>query len=120
MKVKTVDISGMGLGYEKVCQRALWAGIQYLAKVDRPNKILDKTQEFSNIYGIATTPDSAKELETIWEKMDMGWTGAQHQAVVGHLRFIGENGIEKWLAEFKDQPERIYEIELDSLSFGDK
>jgi len=31
------------------------------------------------------------------------------------LKFIAENGREKWLAEFKDNPERIYEINKDEL-----
>jgi len=119
MKVKTIDMTGFGKysGYEFVCQLALWAGVDYLAKMDQPDKILDKTVEFKNIVGIAETPESAAELEQIWSKMDkelfMGWTGAQHQAVVGHLRFIGKNGIKKWHDEFKDQPGRIYELDLD-------
>jgi len=120
MKVKTVDMTGFGKdsGYEAVCQKALWAGIKYLAKTDQPDKILDKTLEFKHIVGIAETPESAKELEAIWSKMDkeefQGWTGAQHQAVVGHLRFIGKNGIQKWLDEFKDQPDRIFEFDIDA------
>lgn len=120
MKVKTVDMTGFGKssGYEAVCQKALWAGIQYLTKVDRPDKILDKTVEFTNIYGICETPESAKELEAIWSKMDkevfQGWTGAQHQAVVGHLRFIAKNGLQGWLDEFKNEPNRIFEFDLDA------
>ena len=124
--VKTIDISGfdshgdeLGYGYEAVCQRALWEGIQYLAKVDRPDKILDKSSGFKNVYGIIETPESAKELEAIWSRLDKevfnGWTGAQHQAVVGHLMFISKNGVQKWLDEFKDQPDRIFEIDLDKL-----
>lgn len=124
--VKTIDISGfekmgdkIGYGYEAVCQRALWEGIQYLAKVDRPEKILDKTGSFKNVYGICETPESAKELEDIWSKLDKevfhGWTGAQHQAVVGHLQFIAKNGINKWLDEFKDSPDRIFDIDLIEL-----
>lgn len=121
--VKTVDMSGFDedkfAGYEAVCQRALWEGIKYLAKVDRPDKILDKTLEFKHIFGIAETPESAKELETIWSKLDKevfkGWTGAQHHVVVGHLRFIGKNGLQKWLDEFKDEPDRIFEMDLDKL-----
>lgn len=109
----------IGYGYEAVCQRALWEGILYFSKIDNPDKILDKTLEFKHIYGIAETPESAKELETIWSKLDKkvfhGWSGAQHQAVVGHLRFIGKNGIDKWLKEFEKTPDRIFEINLEKL-----
>lgn len=123
---KTVDISGfekmgdkIGYGYEAVCQRALWEGIDYLSKCDRPEKILDKSSGFKNVYGILETPESAKELEAIWSKLDKevfkGWTGGQHQAVVGHLMFIAKNGVQKWLDEFKNEPERIFEIDLTEL-----
>jgi 2'-5' RNA ligase len=109
----------IGYGYEVVCQRALWEGIQYLAKTDEPEKILEKTASFKNVYGICETPESAKELEQIWSKLDRevfkGWTGAQHQAVVGHLQFISKNGVKKWLDEFKDTPDRYYEIDLSKL-----
>lgn len=52
---KTVDMSGfekmgdkIGYGYEAVCQRALWEGIDYLSKCDRPENILDKSSGFKN------------------------------------------------------------------------
>lgn len=109
----------IGYGYEAVCQRALWEGIQYLAKCDKPEQILDKTSSFKNVYGICQTPESAKELEELWSKLDKevfkGWTGAQHQVVVGHLQYIAKNGIKKWLDEFKNEPDRIFEIDLDKL-----
>ena len=124
--VKTVDMSGfeemgdkIGYGYEAVCQRALWEGIKYLTKCDRPEDILKGTAGFKNVYGICETPESAKELETVWSKLDKevfhGWTGAQHQVVVGHLQYISKNGIEKWIAEFKNEPDRIFDIDLTKL-----
>lgn len=118
----------IGYGYEAVCQRALWEGIFYLAKIDNPKDIFkgthgmkarDKEGNTVNFVGICYTPDSAKELESIWSKLDKevfkGWTGAQHEVVVGHLKYIAENGYEKWLDEFKKEPERIFEIDLDKL-----
>ena len=136
MKVKTVDISGFrghqinnknpfynkkftGNDYENTCQRALWAGIKYLSKVDHPDKILDKSSHFSNVYGLLFTPESAKELEKEWEKMNLGWTGLQHECVIGHLQFIAKNGVKKWLDEFKNEKNRIFEIDLDDLKLGD-
>ena len=123
-KVKTIDVSGFeqppqAKGYERVCQQALWLGIQYLAKCDRPQDILAKTSGFKYVYGICETPESAKELETIWSKWDKevwhGWTGAQHQAVVGHLFQIAKHGLTWWLDQFKDEPNRIYEVDLEEL-----
>lgn len=123
MKVETIDMSGFeeppaAKGYERVCQQALWAGIKYLSKLDKPSEFVQGIIEYKNITGIAVTPESWNELETIWSKMDKdmwhGWTGAQHQAVVGHLRFIAKNGVQKWLGEFKE--DRKFEIDLEELS----
>lgn len=117
MKQKTVDISGFGGGYEKVCQVALWTGIKYLAKCDKPEDLFKGTVEFQNITGIAITPESAKELEDLWRSNPAldGWTGAQHQAVVGHLRFIAKEGYLAWIKKFEKEPNRVYEIDMETL-----
>jgi len=124
LKVKTVNLSGMPEDYERCCQQALWAGIDYLERIDNPAEIFKgthgmqgKTKDGDEIkfVGICFTPESMDDLEDIWTSMKMDWTGAMHETVVGHLRFIAENGREKWLAEFKDKPERIYEIDKEAL-----
>jgi len=121
VKVKTV-LSGMPEDYERCCQQALWAGIDYLNRIDNPKEIFKgthgmkgKTKDGEEIefVGICFTPESMNDLEDIWTSMKMDWTGAMHEVVVGHLQFIAEHGTEKWLAEFKS--DRIYEIDKDDL-----
>ena len=104
--VETWDISGFPHGYEQVCQQALWLGIQWLSKQDNSYDIFKGTGSFNNVFGLIETPESCKELESIWSDWDnrvwKGWSGAQHHAVVNHLRFIAKNGLQKWRQEIKE------------------
>lgn len=142
--MKTVDISGAGMGehYERTCQKLLWAGIKYLSRVDNAKdlfkgtgklnyKALEDTSFFGEIplkkgdtleiSGILVTPPTLKEMENEMSKaVDGDWTGMQHETVIGHLQKIAEFGYEWWLNEFKDQPHRIYEIDVNELLGEDK
>lgn len=135
--VKTIEISGMGGHYEETCQKLLWTGIKYLSKVDNAKDLfrgshginlqaLQDTSLFGEIpvkkgetikfHGILETPESLKEMEEAMSKAVKGdWTGMQHQTVIGHLEKIAEHGYEWWLDQFKDEPKRIKEIDIDKL-----
>jgi len=140
--MKTADISGMGGYYEESCQKLLWTGIKYLAKVDNAKdlfrglhglnfKALEDTSFFGEIpvkmgdtlqiHGVLITPDSLKEMEDLMSKAVNGdWTGMQHETVIGHLEKIAENGYDWWLNELgKDNPNRLYEIDVEKL-LGEK
>lgn len=142
MKVKTADISGMGGHYETTCQKLLWTGIKYLSKIDNAKdlfkgshalnlKALEDTSFFGEIpakkgdtiqlSGVLITPDSLREMEKEMSKaVDGDWTGSQHETIIGHLEKIAEHGFDWWLNELgKDDPGRIYSIDLEEL-FGEK
>ncbi len=109
-KVKTIDISGMGGGYENECQRMLWNGINYLeANPDIKPNLQKAYSTYQGIYGICTSEtEAARRLDkAVMNGIDDA-TGAMHQCVVGHLLFIAKNGVNKWLDEFKDKPECYY------------
>ena len=93
------NISGFGgfeHPYEQVCQEMLQRGFEWL---ETHKKAELKGHSYQNIYGIfEPDSDDAKELSNIITK-DLDCTGAQHQAVMGHLFFIWKNGIEKWKKE---------------------
>lgn len=134
--MKTIDISGMGEHYESSCQKLLWTGIRYLTKIDNPFelfkgshsinlKALKDTSMFGEpvkrgdsiqIQGVLVTPPSLKEMEEAMSKSVNGdWTGMQHQTVIGHLEKIAEHGYEWWLEQFKNKPDRYYEIDVNEL-----
>ncbi len=142
MKVKTIDITGFPLDehYEITCQKLLWTGIKYLSKIDNQDDIFKGTHGLNfkaiqntsffgesvkkgdtiQLHGVLETPDSLKEMEKEMSKAVNGdWTGMQHEAVIEHLRRIAKHGYDWWIDQFKDQTNRIYEIDLDKL-FGDK
>lgn len=107
--MKTIDISGMGGGYEHVCQRMLANGRKYLAEHPDFSKELGYRQ-YEGVTGIClATTIGAKNFNQIIMFGIEDATGAMHQAVVGHLLYIAKNGEEKWLEIFKDDPDRIYE-----------
>ena len=114
MKKLTVDILGMGGGYEAMCQTMLWRGILHLAEVKPPFEMWTGAREYRNIYGVMETSGAdLKELEkSILHEGDDA-TGAMHQCVMGHLRKIHEVGTEKWLELVREHDsERIYEAEV--------
>lgn len=103
----SVDISGMGGGYENECQKMLKAGTEFLEK--EPGEI--KFKQFGNVTGIIDTSDDERtaRLEKHIVDASGGCTGAMVHATMQHLWFISKHGRDKWLAEFDDQPERRFE-----------
>ncbi len=112
----TIDISGMGGGYERACQLMLKAGIQYLA--NKSNFVWDY-EEYANVYGVCwSDSENAKRLDKVLLYAAGGdCSGAMHQAVIGHLRFIHENSYDKWLNECGKDRQYIYPKELPAHSF---
>jgi len=107
---KTVDISGMGSGYENACQEMLKAGRDYLDK--HPNIDL-KFKQNKDIWGIIISEN--KEGETFMDYLDnvIGnqSSGAMIQCVVNHLMFIRKNGYEQWLTSCRER-QYMYPLEL--------
>lgn len=94
------DISGFGRtsGYEHGCQTMLQAGVDWLRNKKKVNL---KVKTYKNIYGVLEPKSKdAKELsKVICKAVDNDCTGAMHQAVMGHLFFITNKGLEKWKEE---------------------
>jgi len=93
-----VDISGFGGGYEATCQSMLQKGFEWL---ETHKKAKLKGHTYDHIYGIFE-PDSkdAEELSSVVTK-GFDCTGAMHQAVMSHLFYIWQNGLDKWKKEVK-------------------
>lgn len=103
------NISGMGGGYEKACQTMLQAGYDWLKKNSKV-KLEATSPEFRDkkgnitveIYGVLTPKSKdAKLLSKAVTNSVSDCTGAQHQAVMGHLMYINANGVEKWKEELE-------------------
>ena len=109
--MKTWDLSGMGGGYEEMCQRMLWRGVAYLAEVKPPVEMWQQVKGFKNAYGVILTDGAdLKALERAIIQPGDDVTGAMHQCVMGHLSFIHTHGIEKWrehLAEHRAPEEPV-------------
>jgi hypothetical protein len=109
--MKSVDISGMGGGYEDTCQAMLIAGKKWLAK--HPEFSFDDYKSYKNVVGVVIPPDTelAKELDKVLSKAALGdMTGAQHQAVISHLAYIHNNDEEKWIQELRNGGREIIEV----------
>lgn len=85
----SVDMSGMGGSYEWCCQRMLEKGLAWI-----DDRVLDD--------------ESKKELEDIITIK--GCTGAQHGAVMQHLRYIDEHGYDPWLEDVAAADEAMVRI----------
>lgn len=107
--MKTIDVSGMGGGYEHTCQRMLANGRKYLS--DNPDFSSELAYKgFEGVTGICIAASiGAKNFDQIILFGIDDCTGAMHQVVVGHLLYIAKHGEEKWLDAFKDRPKRYYE-----------
>jgi len=99
---QTYDLSGMGGGYERQCQIMLWRGVQHLERVQPSVAMWDGATEYVGIYGVMVTDGAElKALEDAIIHKGDDVTGAMHQCVMGHLRFIHRNGLDKWAQELK-------------------
>jgi len=119
---ETVNISGMGSGYERACQLALRSGIKWLE--EHPD-FKFRVKSYTNIYGVATIEVyGVKEYESLvgelekvmLEAVNNDMTGAMHQAVIGHLRFINDNSYDEWLTKLSDR-KYLYPTELPPPAF---
>ena len=110
----TFDLSGMGGGYEAMCQLMLWRGIKYL-EAERPDPAMwDGAKEYQNIYGVMITEGKdLKRLESVIIQKGDDCTGAMHQCVMGHLRFIHKNGLPKWEEELRPHRDADREFKFD-------
>jgi hypothetical protein len=98
--MKTWDLSGLGGGYEEMCQRMLWRGVAYLGEVKPSVDMWEQAKAFSGVYGLLMTDGSdLRGLEDAIIRPGDDATGAMHHCVMGHLSFIHQNGIEKWHEE---------------------
>ncbi|MBA7700649.1 hypothetical protein ES703_109371 [subsurface metagenome] len=106
--MKTIDISGMGGGYEAGCQLMLLRGLKYLK--EHPDFDFSVYKSFKNIYGICEGEgDKAKELDEVITK-GVEPSGAMHQAVISHLAYIHKHGHDAWIAEAKNHHRKPYEM----------
>jgi hypothetical protein len=120
----TINMSGMGSGYERCCQLMLKAGQKWLQK--HPTYKFNINQH-PNIIGVATLESGHidllsksldKELDEVLDiASDKQCSGAQHQSVINHLKFIHENGVDAWLNEFPADRRFRYPKELPPSSF---
>lgn len=118
--MKTVDISGMDpnraqFGYEWGCQVIMARALEWLKNRPKDSSWPDFKQ-YRNITGIMTPENmAAREMEDYalnHEKIrEFGATGAMVQYALLHAMHRFELGEEGYFAEFKDQPERIFEFD---------
>jgi hypothetical protein len=117
--MKTIDISGMGGGYENVCQQMLKNGLDWIeANPEKAKELNGAYKAYKGIYGVCTAETAiAKEFDQALMKGIDDATGAMHQAVVGHSLYIAAHGKDAWLAEVeKSNPGRTYEWDGTSQS----
>ncbi len=101
------EISGFGGGYEECCRVMFAAGLQWLNE----NPLAEpRFRGISSVYGVLLDHnDDAKALTRAVvdaAKAHGGATGAQHQAVVGHLMAIRTMGWDEWhrqLCEYRSK-----------------
>lgn len=100
------EISGFGknTAYENECQKMLQAGYEWIEARETKAKLEAKT--YKNIYGILEpTSEDAKELSKVVGASVPDCSGAMHQAVMGHLFYINNNGLKKWKTEVNKKNE---------------
>lgn len=126
-------------GYEDACQKMLWTGIKYLSRIDNAIEIFRGTHETImkakqdtklfgmidvkagdtvNFVGILDTPESCRELESEMMREVKDCSGAMHQFVMQHLRYIAEHGLQGWHKELKKsrKGEEPYDFDLDTMT----
>ena len=106
--MKTIDISGMGGGYEAGCQLMLLRGLNYLK--EHPDFDFGEYKSYRNVYGICEGSDRTKELDEIITT-GVKPSGAMHQFVISHLAYIHKYGHDAWIAEAeKRDNSRVHEL----------
>lgn len=92
-------MSGMGRGYEDGIQKMVWTGFKWLQ--GKPKDIFSGTQTYENVYGICETPKSLDDMRKILLEVNPGCSGAQYQCAISHLKYLHENGYDKWYDEMR-------------------
>ncbi len=92
------EISGFGGGYEAACQQMLHQGVEYLISLGERRPDFE-VETYRGVFGICdlTGPDAEGLEAAVCAGVDP--SGAMHQAVMMRLRFIAENGWERYVAE---------------------
>ncbi len=104
MKIKTIDMSGFGGGYEHTMQLMLRAGLEFL---EQHPEVKHTDMRYHGYEGT----EIAQKLESHIIKASNGdCTGAQFGCVLGHLFAIRRMGREEWLKKASEsQVGRIFE-----------
>lgn len=89
MKIRTIDISGMGGGYENSCQLMLKAALDFLEHTSVNPK------EFE--YSVGKTANAKAMQEKMLEAVNRDCTGAMMGATLGHVFYIFHHGRDAWL-----------------------
>jgi hypothetical protein len=98
--MKTVDVSGMGGGYENHCQQMIKAAMEKMDELGVPN---DEEIESAN-------SDRYKAIEeAMMVACNRDATGASFFSSFGHAYHRKVKGDEWYFDQFKDNPDRVYE-----------
>lgn len=114
MKLKSVDISGFGGGYEKGCQQILWLGLEWIK--DKPLEVWKGTYSFKDVTGLVHTGEGLKEFDEMLYADPFlkagGMTGAMHQCSLSFVHYIHVNGYAEFIKKV-EETDRLIEIERD-------
>ncbi len=112
---ETIDVSGMGGGYERACQLMIQAGVKFLEE----NEFHFDYKTIKGVYGVAFSDAPwSKDLEKVlMDAVGGDCTGAMHQCVIGHLQYIHKESYEAWLSKAPDERKYMYPSELPPPAF---
>ena len=107
---ETVDVSGMGSGYERACQLMIQSGIKFL----KDNEFHFDYYTYKGVYGICVSDAPwSKDLDkALIDAAGGDCSGAMHQCVIGHLQIIHKQGYDKWVRSFPKGRRYMYPKEL--------
>ena len=112
---ETINVSGMGGGYERACQLMIQAGVKFLDE----NEFHFDYKTLKGVYGIAFSDAPwSKDLEKVLlDAVGGDCTGAMHQCVIGHLQYIHKENYEAWLSQVPEERRYMYPSELPPPAF---
>jgi len=90
MKLKFLDMSGMGGKYEEMCRRMLIDGLSFIDKYKLRNLMLI-------LYKQKLLGELEKTLVQVVTERDKTVTGAMVNVVVSHIFYIAINGYNEWI-----------------------
>ncbi len=98
------EISGFGGGYEEVCRVMLKAGLEFWDQ--QPESFDPRYKSMKGVFGLLLdNNEDAKKLDDAIIAVANGATGAMHQAIVGHIFFIRQNGWDAYVREMSERKE---------------